>query len=80
MGSVIGHEITHGFDDSGSQFDERGNLKNWWDPQTEGRFKNLTKCIIDQYGSYEVEGIGLKINGNKRSLLISFCFRHPYSR
>jgi predicted metalloendopeptidase len=63
MGSVIGHEITHGFDDSGSQFDARGNLFNWWDTETEKRFKNLTKCIIDQYGSYEVEGTGLKING-----------------
>lgn len=80
MGSVIGHEITHGFDDSGSQFDARGNLLNWWDEITgrifvhllqgyicdlclENRFKNLTKCIIDQYGGYDVEGTGLKING-----------------
>lgn len=57
-------KITHGFDDSGSQFDERGNLNNWWDPSTEDRFKNLTKCIIDQYGGYEVESTDLKINGN----------------
>ncbi|CAD5215091.1 unnamed protein product [Bursaphelenchus xylophilus] len=63
IGSVIGHEITHGFDDTGSQFDAVGNLHNWWDNETEARFKNLTQCIVDQYGSYEVEGTGLKING-----------------
>ncbi|CAD5210385.1 unnamed protein product [Bursaphelenchus okinawaensis] len=63
IGSVIGHEITHGFDDTGSQFDAKGNLHNWWDAETENHFKNLTKCIVDQYGSYEVEGTGLKING-----------------
>uniref|UniRef100_A0A913IE97 Neprilysin n=1 Tax=Strongyloides stercoralis TaxID=6248 RepID=A0A913IE97_STRER len=63
IGAVIGHEITHGFDDQGSQFDKIGNLRNWWDKKTQKEFKNRTKCIIDQYGSYEVPDTGLKING-----------------
>ncbi|KAI6238023.1 Neprilysin-1 [Aphelenchoides fujianensis] len=64
IGAVIGHEISHAYDDSGAQFDAQGNLRNWWDPETEKRFRNLTKCIVDQYGAYEVAGTGgMKING-----------------
>ncbi|CEF59415.1 Phosphate-regulating neutral endopeptidase [Strongyloides ratti] len=63
IGAVIGHEITHGFDDQGSQFDKIGNLRNWWDETTQKEFKKRTKCIVDQYGSYEVPDTGLKING-----------------
>ncbi|KAI1698583.1 peptidase family m13 domain-containing protein [Ditylenchus destructor] len=63
IGSVMGHEITHGFDDEGSQFDRVGNLKNWWDENTLKQFLKRTKCIIDQYSQYEVPGTGLKING-----------------
>ncbi|KAH7668167.1 Protein NEP-1, partial [Aphelenchoides avenae] len=53
IGAVIGHEITHGFDDQGSQFDKIGNLKNWWDANTFAHFANRTQCIVDQYSSYE---------------------------
>ncbi|KAI1710050.1 peptidase family m13 domain-containing protein [Ditylenchus destructor] len=63
IGAVIGHEITHGFDDQGSQFDKLGNLKNWWDRSTLQRFLNRTKCIINQYSQYEVPDTGLKVNG-----------------
>ncbi|MFH4981384.1 hypothetical protein AB6A40_008093 [Gnathostoma spinigerum] len=63
IGSVIGHEITHGFDDQGSQFDKIGDLSNWWDNETQTNFINRTQCIIEQYSSYEVPGTGLKING-----------------
>ncbi|KAI6196414.1 Neprilysin-1 [Aphelenchoides besseyi] len=64
IGSVIGHEISHAYDDQGSQFDAQGNLHNWWSSETQNMFKNLTKCIVDQYGAYEVAGTGgMKING-----------------
>ncbi|MFN0247576.1 MAG: M13 family metallopeptidase [Kofleriaceae bacterium] len=62
MGMVVGHEITHGFDDQGSQFDADGNLVNWWEPSTQKEFKARTQCVIDQYNSYEVVDGG-KVNG-----------------
>ncbi|MGE0396639.1 MAG: M13 family metallopeptidase [Kofleriaceae bacterium] len=62
MGMVVGHELTHGFDDQGSQFDADGNLKNWWEPSTQKEFKARTQCVIDQYSKYEVVGGG-KVNG-----------------
>ena len=54
MGVVVGHELTHGFDDQGAQYDEDGNLKDWWQPETEKQFKQRTQCVIDQYSKYEV--------------------------
>ncbi len=62
MGMVVGHELTHGFDDSGSQFDGDGNLKSWWKAEVRNRFNARTKCIEEQYGSYEVLP-GVKLNG-----------------
>ena len=62
MGVVVGHELTHGFDDQGAQYDAVGNLANWWQPETEKQFKTRTQCVIDQYGQYEVIGGG-KLNG-----------------
>jgi putative endopeptidase len=53
-GGTIGHEMTHGFDDEGSQFDGDGNLRNWWSKDTKTKFADATKCIVDQYGKYEV--------------------------
>jgi putative endopeptidase len=53
-GGTIGHELTHGFDDEGSQFDARGNLKNWWKEEDRKRFDERTKCVSDQYSSYVV--------------------------
>lgn len=52
-GSTIGHEITHGFDDEGSQFDGDGNLRNWWSPATKEKFAAATRCVVDQYAQYE---------------------------
>jgi endothelin-converting enzyme/putative endopeptidase len=49
IGAVIGHEITHGFDDQGRQFDELGNLKDWWTPQDARHFQTRAQCIIDQF-------------------------------
>lgn len=53
IGAVIGHEISHAFDDQGSQFDEKGNLKNWWTEQDKQHFKNKTQALVEQYGHYE---------------------------
>lgn len=52
-GGTIGHEMTHGFDDEGSQFDGDGNLRDWWSPSTKENFSAATKCIVDQYAQYE---------------------------
>lgn len=52
IGAVIGHEIGHGFDDQGSQFDGDGKLNDWWTPQDKERFQELTKALIDQYNGF----------------------------
>jgi len=52
IGAVIGHEMTHGFDDEGSQFDADGNMKNWWTPQDRQSFGQLAGCVAHQYDSY----------------------------
>jgi len=60
IGMVVGHELTHGFDDEGSQFAADGNLQSWWEPETRERFEQKTQCIVDQYGRYEpVPGVAL---------------------
>jgi len=51
-GGTIGHELTHAFDDEGSQFDAKGNLKNWWTPGDQKKFEERTKCVDDQYSQY----------------------------
>jgi putative endopeptidase len=53
-GGTIGHELTHAFDDEGSQFDSKGNLKNWWSQSDAKQFKARTQCIVDQYAKYVV--------------------------
>jgi len=61
MGMVVGHELTHGFDDKGSQFDGDGNLKSWWQPKTRSEFDGRTACVDKQYSSFEaVKGVKLK--------------------
>jgi putative endopeptidase len=64
IGGVMGHEVSHGFDDLGAQFDENGNLKNWWAPQDLARFKAETKKLADQYSAYEPRP-GLHFNGQQ---------------
>ena len=65
FGFVVGHEITHGFDDQGSQKDGEGNLVDWWKPETKQRYLEKAQCIIDQYSNYtvEVDGETLNVNG-----------------
>jgi putative endopeptidase len=59
IGFVMGHEMTHGFDDEGAQFDAKGNLRDWWTPEDLAHFKALTACVADQFSTYEVEGTHL---------------------
>ncbi|XP_061189533.1 endothelin-converting enzyme homolog isoform X2 [Saccostrea echinata] len=54
MGVVMGHELTHGFDDQGREFDKYGNLHPWWNNQSIVNFQNRTQCIIDQYSQYKL--------------------------
>ncbi|XP_043215644.1 neprilysin-2-like isoform X1 [Amphibalanus amphitrite] len=63
IGFVIGHEITHGFDDTGRQFDKNGELLDWWEPETKRRFLKGAECMIHQYGNYTVPEIDMKLNG-----------------
>jgi len=62
IGGVIGHEITHGFDDSGSRYDADGNLKMWWTADDRKKFEERAACVIDQFNAYEVQP-GMFING-----------------
>ncbi len=55
IGSVIGHEMTHGFDDEGSKFDHKGNLKNWWSDKDRAQFMTRAKLIEKQADAHEVE-------------------------
>jgi putative endopeptidase len=62
MGMVVGHEMTHGFDDEGSQFAGNGNLENWWDEGVRAKFDEKGACVAGQYGGYEALP-GLKLKG-----------------
>jgi endothelin-converting enzyme/putative endopeptidase len=62
VGSVIGHELTHGFDDEGRQFDGDGNLKDWWTKNDRDRFAKLSNCFVNQYGGYSPVP-GVELNG-----------------
>ncbi|XP_010900959.1 neprilysin isoform X1 [Esox lucius] len=65
IGMVIGHEITHGFDDNGRNYDKDGDLKDWWTPSSTQKFVELSKCMVDQYGSFSWDlANGLNLNGN----------------
>jgi putative endopeptidase len=55
MGAIIGHELTHGFDDEGRRFDAKGNLTDWWTPEDRKAFEERAQCIIDQFNGYEIE-------------------------
>jgi putative endopeptidase len=61
-GSTFGHELTHGFDDQGSQYDETGNLRDWWTKEDREKFKSKTELIVQQYNEYTVLN-GLHVNG-----------------
>jgi putative endopeptidase len=61
IGAVIGHEITHGFDDQGAKFDLQGNLKNWWTEADLKNFETRSECVVNQFSGFEAEpGLNLK--------------------
>jgi putative endopeptidase len=62
IGVVIGHEVSHGFDDQGAKYDASGRLKNWWTPDDLDRFQKRTQCVLDQFEGYEIE-TGIHHNG-----------------
>ncbi|PNP84965.1 hypothetical protein FNYG_01662 [Fusarium nygamai] len=66
MGSVVGHEITHGFDNTGRNFDEIGNATVWWDEQSIKAFEEKTKCFVEQYNNFTIlapNGTDVHVNG-----------------
>src|SRR2546423_1036718 len=62
MGAVIGHEMTHGFDDQGRQYDAVGNLRDWWSKQSADAYDSRRKVVVDQYSAYEPLP-GMHVNG-----------------
>jgi putative endopeptidase len=62
MGAIIGHELTHGFDDQGAQFDADGNLKNWWTEEDLKKFKEKTAMLVKQFNDYDAID-GMHVNG-----------------
>lgn len=64
IGTLIGHEITHGFDDRGRQYNKEGELHEWWSKRSVDKFKDLQTCFINQYGNFSSpEADGMKVNG-----------------
>lgn len=62
IGAVVGHELTHGFDDEGARFDGDGNLHNWWTPEDMKRFQEKTDCVADEYSQFTAVD-NVKVNG-----------------
>ena len=62
IGVVIGHEVSHGFDDQGAQFDAQGRLSNWWTPEDNQKFQARGQCVVNQFESYFIEP-GIHHNG-----------------
>ncbi|CAL7939938.1 unnamed protein product [Xylocopa violacea] len=65
IGAIMGHELTHGFDDQGRMYDENGNLRQWWSNETLQRYHEKVQCIIKQYSSYHLPQLGnnFTVNG-----------------
>jgi endothelin-converting enzyme/putative endopeptidase len=70
IGMVIGHELTHGFDDEGRQFDAHGNLRDWWTPADAKEFESRTACVVKEYSSFSVAP-GANVNGDLRLALMA---------
>jgi len=62
IGGIVGHELTHGFDDEGRQFDAKGNLSDWWTPEDAKNFEEMTDCEVKEYGNF-VAVDDVKVNG-----------------
>jgi putative endopeptidase len=62
IGAVIGHELTHGFDDEGKKFDAKGNMADWWTPEDTKKFETRTDCLVNEYGGFTAVD-DVKVNG-----------------
>lgn len=62
IGSIIGHEITHGFDNEGRKTDKDGNQVDWWQARTKEKYLQKAKCIVNQYSEVTVPQLGLKVS------------------
>ena len=62
IGAVIGHELTHGFDDEGKKFDAKGNLSDWWTAEDTKKFEARTDCLVNEYGDF-IAVDDVKVNG-----------------
>ncbi|WP_255550902.1 M13 family metallopeptidase [Granulicella sp. dw_53] len=62
IGAVIGHELTHGFDDEGKKFDAKGNMSDWWTPEDTKKFEARTDCLVNEYGGFTAVD-DVKVNG-----------------
>uniref|UniRef100_A0AC35U9N7 Peptidase_M13 domain-containing protein n=1 Tax=Rhabditophanes sp. KR3021 TaxID=114890 RepID=A0AC35U9N7_9BILA len=89
LGSIIGHEITHSFDDSGSQYDYKGNINNWWDHSTKALFLQKKACFVELYGKTMIEELGEYLDGYRTiseniadasGLKVSFLAMHEASK
>jgi putative endopeptidase len=65
LGAVIGHEMTHGFDDQGRQFDGSGNLRDWWTPEDAAKYKAAAQKVVDQFNGYTVVDSASHVNGRQ---------------
>lgn len=85
MGVVIGHEIVHGFDTNGVQFDKEGKLREWMDTESRAGFDKMAKCVVDQYGKFKIRkdsgkllngdftsGENIADNGGKKQTILQF--------
>jgi putative endopeptidase len=63
IGAVIGHEMTHGFDDSGRQFDAVGNMRDWWTPEDAAKYKSAAQLVVEQFNTYTVVDTASHVNG-----------------
>ncbi|XP_052738146.1 neprilysin-4 isoform X3 [Bicyclus anynana] len=96
IGAIMGHEVTHGFDDQGRRYDEQGNLAQWWTADTLQHYHTRVKCIVDQYSQYTLpqlpnytvhgvntQGENIADNGGLRAALSAYelyAARHPAAR
>ena len=62
LGSVIGHEITHGFDNEGRKNDKNGKQIDWWQNSTKEKYLKKASCIVDQYSNYTIKDINYKVS------------------
>lgn len=63
IGVIVGHEISHGFDDQGRQYSQDGSFSDWWHSETKKKFLEKAQCIVEQYSNYTEEDVDLKVSG-----------------